>query len=385
VTADRALARYVRRTVYPYAAHYRGALDRAGLGAAGVTTRSDLARLPPIDLATVDDPGSLVLRPDMRTILREGDRFLAARVILARLIGTFDRFNATVFEPTFKPVHWLASGKIPIGSTTSDLVRLGRLGATLLERAGVGPDDVLVSVLPGDGTLAHLEFVHGARRRRVPAAHLGQGATAADVVALGPTVLAGHAEQLRTILAEFRLPLLRTVLCVGEEAAPSLAQLRVLAELAGTSPVVASWAAPGARALWGECRPHASVTPRQDVVLHLNGESEVVETLDGELLWTGVGWHGSALLRVRTDSGGSLLDACPACGSVEPVVRPADSVRLAFVAADPDVESVELEQRTVDGSPELIVHLRLADGADPATVVRRLDQRLQATQYVLRA
>src|SRR5258708_10915470 len=306
VNADRALARYVRRTVYPYAAYYRDVLDGAGLGAAGISGRADLNRLPPTDLATVADAGSLVLRPDMRSVVREGDRALAGRLLVTRLLGRLDRFNRVVFEPSFKPVHWLVSGETPIGSTNRVLLRLGDLGASLLERAGVGPDDVLVSVLPG-ATVAHLQLVQGARRRRVPAAHLGPLATTVEVAALRPTVIVGHADDLSALRGDGRFASLRTVLCVGRIASPSAGQLRELSELGGTSPVVACWAPPGVKALWGECREHASSERRGHVLLHLDPRGEVVELLDGELLWSGIGWHGSALLRVRTGAGAALF------------------------------------------------------------------------------
>jgi hypothetical protein len=331
----------------------------------------------------VTDAGSLVLRPDVRSVVREGKRTLAARLVLARLLGRLDRFNSTVFEPNFKPVHWLVCGRTPLGYTNRDLLRLGELGAALLERAGVGPDDVLVSVLPGGATVAHWQLVQGARRRRVPAAHVGPHATAADIEALCPTVIAGHPEDLSALRGDGRFAHLRTVLCVGRGVAPSSAQLSELSELGGTAPIVASWAPPGARALWGECREHASADPRDSVLLHLDRGSEVAEVLDGELLWTGVGWHGSALLRVRTGAGVVLVDACPACGRAGQVVRPAASVAAALLESDPEVVDYSLEERTVDGEPQLIVHLRLGAGADPARVVPRLDARLQATQYIL--
>jgi hypothetical protein len=54
-----------------------------------------------------------------------------------------------------------------------------------------------------------------------------------------------------------------------------------------------------------------------------------------------------------------------------------------LIEAATGVLDYDLEERTVDGVPELIVHLRLGAGADPGDVVRRLDGRLGATQYVL--
>jgi hypothetical protein len=65
------------------------------------------------------------------------------------------------------------------------------------------------------------------------------------------------------------------------------------------------------------------------------------------------------------------------------MVRATGSLAAALLEAEPDVASYDLEERTVDGQPELIVRMALRDGTDPAEVVARLDPRLHATQYVV--
>jgi hypothetical protein len=384
VTSDRALARYVRRTVYPYSDYYRDVLDRAGVAPRGVSGREDLKRFPPTDVGSLADPGVLVLRPDMARVIRLGDRALAARILMARVIGGLDRFNATVFEPRFKPVQWLMCAGVPIGYSSVDLLHLGRIGADWLDRAGVTSADVLVSLLPSGPTVAHWQLVQGTRRGRVSAVHLGPGASARVVASLGPSVLAGHFDDLRVLLAApARLSNLRTVLCVGADSAPTTAELAVLAELAGGATVLAAWAPPGARVIWGECRPSVEEGRRQGLWFHVAPGSEVVELDDGELLWTGVGWYGSALLRVRTGRGATLADGCPACGRPGQLVRSTGSLAAALLDAESDVVAFDLEERTVDGRSELIVRLAISDGADAAALVERLEPRLHATQYVL--
>src|SRR5579871_1175291 len=118
---DRAIARYVRRTVYPYSAHYRALLDAVGIGRR-VRGRADLAPLPPTDLGRVPDPGALVLRPDLRRILRHGAPALAGRGAAARVAGAMPAFSRHV-ERRFKPTMWALADGVPIGYSAEDAAR----------------------------------------------------------------------------------------------------------------------------------------------------------------------------------------------------------------------------------------------------------------------
>ena len=97
-SGDRGLARYVRRTVYPYSAHYRAVLEASGVGP-HVRGRADLARVPTTDLGTIGDAGALVLRPDLRRIVRQGRPVLAAWAVGARVGGGMHRFSRHVPRP----------------------------------------------------------------------------------------------------------------------------------------------------------------------------------------------------------------------------------------------------------------------------------------------
>jgi hypothetical protein len=329
---DRDLARYVRRKVYAYSSYYRGALDQAGLGAAGVGGRADLARLEPTDLRTLPDPGTLVLRPDRASVRRHGSRLLVARAALARLLGYEPRFNRRVIEPTFKPVHWLLCGGVPIGCTLTDVARLGELGARALAMAGVTDRDVLVSVLPSGPSVAHWQLVQGARRARVAAVHLTPDIGAEQLVRLAPSVVVGEPEDLLRILSRIRagglsLVNLVIVLSVAEGRMPDARQRAAIAALAAPAHVISCWAPPGVRALWSECLEAAASaghSASEVPALHTWPRTEVLETLNsGELLWTGVEWNGSVLLRVRTGAQATLEEGpCPYCGLDGVRVRP---------------------------------------------------------------
>jgi len=423
--ADRRLAHYVRRTVYPYSAYYRATLDKAGVGARIRTI--DLARVPPTDLLEVADPASLVLRPDLATIVREGQRGLAVRVAAAKLSGGMHSLNGRVIEHRFKPVHWVMVQGVPIGYSSADLQRLAARGSAWLTRAGVRRHDVVLSLVSSGQSVAHWQLVLGCRRAGISAIHIEPDTDAALVERLAPSVLAGDPQHLVALLAQARasgrrLPNLRTVLAVGD---PIGGDLRThLSALAGGAAVVGAWAPSGVRALWSECRLGAAGT---DPTGYHAWDSDVLElspAQDGsgaqELLWTGVGWNGTALLKLRTFTSAALESAvCPACGvagarvlPLAPIDRNGSSeaggvvtdggiVRAqsrpapradaevahagaeAILEAEPEVAAWQVEYRMVDGHAETIVVLALAWGAALVPLLRRLDRHLRATQFVV--
>jgi hypothetical protein len=380
-------------------------LDGAGIGPR-VRGRADLARVPPTDLHEITDPGALVLRPDLGRILRHGHPALAARGAAARVAGAMPSFSRHV-ERRFKPVLWVLVDGVPIGYSTEDVSRLARRGAAWLERAGVGKDDVLVSTVEAAPTPGYWQLVLGCRRAGVSALHLGPGADPAVVARLAPTVIAGHPERLTALLSECRrtddgLAGIRTVLALGPPV--GAAQRARAQELAGGAPVVAAWAPPGVRAVWAECRGGATGTVPagyhawRDDVLELGA--------DDELLWTGLGWGGTALLRLRTFAIGEVATApCPACGAATARVAPHRPVAApeapatgngreaapppgrieAVVGQDPEVTAWLVEYRTVDGSPEAVVTVAPAPGVAEGALVDRLDRQLQGPRIVVKS
>ncbi len=232
-------------------------------------------------------------------------------------------------ERRFKPVHWVIADGIPLGYSATDLDRLARRGVEWLRRAAVERGDVIVSLLPPGPSVAHWQLVLGCRRAGVSAIHLGPGADPAMLDRLVPSVLVGEPGLLHDVLGVVRrdqvgLSWLRAVLAVGDPL--SVERRGRLRELAGGVPVVGAWAPPGVRAIWTECRAGAEQElpagyhPWEDDVLEVASGAGAVP---GELLWTGVGWSGSALLRLRTFAVASVTrEPCPACGRPGGLVVP---------------------------------------------------------------
>ncbi|HMC52880.1 MAG TPA: hypothetical protein VKI64_08985, partial [Acidimicrobiales bacterium] len=305
---QRAFVHEVRHEAYAYAPFWRHLLDQAGVSPASLHGLEDLTRLPLTALDDVEDPASLVLRPDGASIRRFGDRGLAARLGVARLLGRMAALNERVLEPAYKPVHWLVQAGLPVGYSAEDLERLAELGRRWLESAGLRRRDILVGLVPPGPSLEFWELAEGSRRSGLSTMLLPPPPPVEDVADLHPTVLAGRPIDLARLLDTAAdqgvvMDSVHTLLAVGE---PIDDGVRDRLEFRGNeATVLSAWAPPGVRSLWAECRGGRG--------LHTSPGVELVEIVDplsgarvppggeGEVVWTSVGWRGTVFLRLRTD------------------------------------------------------------------------------------
>lgn len=376
----RALARYVTEDVYPYSPFYRERFDAAGLGRSAPGEKI-LRDLPWTAIADVDDPGDLVLRPDEKAIQRFASPRMLVKVAWAKFQRRADRINREVIDPVYKPIRWVIAEGVTIGYTDADLGRLAEQGRRWLALAGLGRYDVVVSIVPAGPDVASLELVEGCRLAGVSALHLPAGATAHQLRVVRPTVLAGTAADLERLLRATppdAVPVLHTLLVVGDWLDD--ARRSTLAALAppGTA-IVAAWAPPGVRSMWVECRGGTAAHTAPDV--------ELLEVVDGEVVWSAIDWKGTVLLRLRTGVRGHLdQNPCPVCGRTSPRVVPAPREPAFVTVLDrtPEVAAWQAELRTVGGAEELIVHLVIDGGhRHPGRVLRTLDRDLTVTQFVV--
>lgn len=379
---DRHLTRYLKRQVSPYSHHYRPLIQRAA--GAGGKGRDLLARLPLTSLNDLDAPEHLVLRPTDESIQIGGDPGLAVRVLGARLFGRVHHVNRTHVEPTYKPVHWVLDDGVPVGSSVADLDRLAELGRRWLESAGIGPRDILVGLVAPGPHLGYWELVLGARRAGLSALHLDGIPAAADVERLKPTVLAGASADLLDLFDEAAregrdLSSVHTLLVVGELLADDTrARLAAWLDRADGA-VLTAWAPAGVRALWTECRGA--------VGLHTTPAAEVIEMVNGEVVWSALGWSGTVLLRLRTGIEGTLADAqCPACGRAGIRITPTAGPLLMAPILDRVVGEGrwQVELRTAAGIDELIVYVAHDARNEAAPLLQALVGELPpVTQFVL--
>jgi len=395
---QRALVHEIRHEAYAYAPFWKERLDQAGVSPASVHGVDDLARLPLTELDEVEDPASLVLRPDGASIRRRGDRGLALRLGIARLFGRVAALNERMLEPVYKPIHWLVQAGLPVGYSAEDLERLAELGRRWLEAAGLRRGDVLVGLVPPGPNLGFWELAEGTRRSGVSSLLLSPVPSIEDVAGLRPTVLAGRPVDLANLLeaaaeAGVHLDSLHTLLAVGE---PLEDGVRDRLEFRGDgAAVLSAWAPPGVKSLWAECRGgqgglHTSpAVELLEVVDPLTGAG-VAPGEEGEVVWSSIGWRGTVMLRLRTDVYATLEEGrCPACGRTTPRIVPTSPLPALAAALSAVLDREErvslwqIELRTVEGEDELIVFLAPVAGADLVDVLDELDNRLSVTQFVV--
>jgi hypothetical protein len=351
--------------------------------------------------------------------------------------------NRDLIDPAYKPIHWHFDGDVPVGYSAEDVERLCETGRRILQLAGLTRDDAIVDVTPAGPSLEFWQLVDGARSAGLSAVHFGSGVSGDRIAAAAPTVLAGPPDALEAALGALRagnhrIDGLRTLLVVGSLLDdPDRNALRALGQEVGEHgiEVVLAWAPAGVRALWGECRGGHW--------FHTFPDLEWLEVLpDGEIAWTSLAWHGTALARLRTGVSGALEDVtCENCGRTGPrlsvssastarrpaptwaasppaaaqtpsaasvasppaavfgrppaaadeeedfdevqVLVPLDTEALSVLDEHPGVAAWQAEYRRVNGVDELIVFVAPAGVDRLGPLFRELDLTLSATQYVV--
>ncbi|MGI8794414.1 MAG: hypothetical protein ACR2H3_14785 [Acidimicrobiales bacterium] len=292
---ERALALYIRRVVAPHSP-----LHGPELRGNPVRGIGDLSRIAARRLCDIE-PEQLVLKPTPDSITSGGDLSLAARMVWAQVTRSIIQFNRDVVEPAFKPIHWMLSDEVPVGSTADDLERLGEIGRAGLEHAGLTSEDSLAMLDLDPSGLPFWQISLGARRAGIGVLH-----TSAEdeetLLATAPTVVVGPTASL--IAAAGGSPRIRAV--IATDGPLDDVRRGTLAGIA--SRVISLWTPPGARSAWFECTEATG--------FHTWPATEIVQVADdGELLWTPIQWKGSVLLRTRTGASGVVVDErCGACG-----------------------------------------------------------------------
>lgn len=377
---DALLAEWLAQEVVPFSAFWR-----QRLGGLQVRGRRDLAGLPityESDVAGAGGPGNpalLLLPTEDEFKRRAGGRELlsVAREVSAaarRGAGGVSARRLALFR-RYKPVHVHDAGVaalLAVAYSRTDLDRLHLAGARLVEVLGLSSADALVNAVPAGPSVRFWGLYHAALAARITALHpvtvrADPWQAVERALALLPaTVIAAPVGEALPLLEHLysrgvRAPL-RTVVTVGPPPAPPLrtALAEAAAALADTPVrVQAVWAPETARALWGECRPPRADPSDATYGLHTYPDLEVLEVHDvatgttalddapGELVYTSLGWRGTALVRLATGAwtGGLVTSAvCPSCRRTVPRLAPA----AADAAWEPRVEAAHGARVRVD-------------------------------------
>ena len=321
----------VAAEVLTYTPYWREAAAEAGVRKPGSV--GDLTALAPRPLSALGAPNTLVLRPPPEAVRKSGPRPLRRQLRRARVGRGRSGAMRRILDPLYKPIHWIIEGEVPVGCTEADLVRLAELGRRSLDLAGVVESDAIVGLVPPGPTLSSWQLVLGAREAAVPLAALVPTASVQAVSLLGPTVLAGRPTDLLRVLRNLTGPAraaVTTILTITR--VPLLPAERAALEGASgrEAVVVELWAPLGTRALWAQCRGGDGVhTWPQAELLEVCGPdgTPVDPGTVGQLVWTGLGWRGTAMVRLATGVVGRVVEgACETCGRTTPRILDARPV-----------------------------------------------------------
>ncbi|HLG00229.1 MAG TPA: hypothetical protein VI916_07150 [Acidimicrobiia bacterium] len=394
---DAELRGYLRGDLGRFSPFYRRHFKECGVDPIRIRGLSDLGRVRPVAWDQIAEaPEALVVTPTRRDLARHGEKRLVLAMLSAWVTRRLDRVNRTMVEPRYKPLLWTTHDGVPIGNTSTDLELVARAGSRALAVAGLDRTDLVVGLTESASGLPHWQLVLGGREGGVAAVHLGAAADPESVVRAGPTALAGPPDVLLRVLAGasergLRLDGVRTLLVTGVDPDAALRDALMLASLAvldAPPAVVASWAPPGVRAQWAECREGAGFHTFPDLeIVEVGRGGGLHSSGPGLLVWSGLGWRGSAFFRLLTGKRAEVVDGtCEACGRRGPMVITGSRSGLGaleILGGRDDVSAFQIELSERDGREELVVFLALARGADLIDVLDDIDVSLDATQYVV--
>lgn len=336
---------------------------RAGFGKQGIRHIEELRQLPPFHLDDVNDLSDLLLG--------------------GHATGIRDRRQ-------YWPLQWVISkDDLPLGYSAEDLALLGDLGRDLLEAAGVGKNDVMANVLLTDASRDQLQVQLGAQVGGLSSAAFGTGATIDQVLSIAPTVLAGEIRELNRLLDlawqndKSLLADIHTILVIGSMPAPRVWKKFVEHVEEIDAVIVRAWAPPGAFALWAQCRGGEAFHIWPDVELleivdPLTGLS-VPEGATGNILWTGLEWYATAVLRMQTDAYAAKFDhPCSTCGrrTSRLIVEQKAEGFPAVLDANANVAKwfAELQRTSVDD--ELVIWIALHEPEHSLEVFADVDSKI---------
>lgn len=307
---DDRLRGWLGTTVRSYSPALGDLLAEHGIDRPRRSTPEALRALPVVEKAALADGRRFVLEPGERGFGRSAPIAAQVRFLFADVAGRRDEFARRHIDPSFRPVLWTqepsGAETLFVANTASDLDRLGALGRRGWATSGVRSDDRVLLVHDGDGSTAHWQMVLGCRNAGVALLVCAPEQAATLLVSAAPTVVAGPTPLVSSLTD--RLPSTVRALAVdaGHDPAP-------LPEV--DLPVAEWWVPPAARAAWVSCPEGQG--------FHTWPEDEVLDFVDGELVWSAVGWHGSVWLRVATGIAATVDESpCTACGRTTPRVEP---------------------------------------------------------------
>lgn len=420
---DDLVARRIREQVLPFSAHYRRTWKEHGVDASSIRTVADLARLP---FTTKQDLLDVQSDPERRLdfVLRPTPESIKASWPLGRKLGLLFGGDAAKerLRRSYTP-HFVtfttgrSSDPVAFYYTPEDVELLGVVGARMLDVHGITDKAArILNLFPFAPHLAFWQTVFaGFETGRFMLSTGGgklMGSAASIKVAerIQPTVLIGVPGFVYHVLREARekpanIAKIGLVILGAEKVTPGLKEKmsESLAACGSTNVTISgTYGFTEARMAFSECPAKASESPGY----HLYPDLGVFEVIDpasgkvlgegetGELVYTPLEGHGTALVRYRTGDvavGGITWEPCPWCKRTVPRVsselkRSSEQKSMsltkikgtlvdlsaigAFLSNRAEIEEWQVVLKKKNDDPyeldEFVLRLALRSGVDPA-------------------
>lgn len=333
----------------PYHPYYRKVFEELGLAFGDIRTVEDLRKIPfssKADIAPSDEdparPRQFILQPDEALIRKHASRAQLARMLGMKLLGRDVRRE---LEWHYKPVHThfttgRSAAPTPFVYSARDVQMLRETGARLFEVSGVSRDHKAISAFPYAPHLAFWLAYHALSEVGVTAVHTGGGKTMGTqkiinmIERMKPDLLVfipGYAYHLLRTAAAMKRDFSSVKLLVfgGERVSPGLREKcqELLGFLGATNVrILTTYAFTESKTAWIQCHEESGY--------HLNPDVEHIELVDdegnpvpedtaGEVVYSGLNWRGSTVLRYRTGdmARGMNYGPCPHCGRTQPRIH----------------------------------------------------------------
>jgi len=426
------LHRYLTEVIAPFSPYYKKLFAKHKIDPRQIKTVADLKHLPFTSkadlLPTSEEPEKFrefIITPDV-SVLKHRPRVVAEALFRGK------RAVERRFELEYRPIFLTAttgrsSAPVAFAYTDYDMRNLRVAGARLIQTFGATTKMRGVNMFPYAPHLAFWQVVFAGLEFGMLLVSSGGGKVMGTdgninlIEKIKPEALIGIPTFVYHVIREAQAqgrkwPQVSKIVLGGEKAPQGIRRKMVslLQQMgAGDVRVCNTYGFTEARMAWGECPP----PPGEWTGYHLFPDLGIIEVIDpetgevkgegepGELVYTPLDARGTVVLRYRTGdyvNGGLTWEPCPYCGRSVPRIvggigRESNTKELnisklkgTLVNFDTlqqilddtnEVGEWQMEIRKAHNDPldvdELILHLALANGADPEKLKESLRKRFQ--------
>lgn len=424
--------RFLARHLLGYHPFYRRILKEEKINVNDIAAVTDLQQIPfttKLDLLPTKNepskPTDFIFQPNTKLVRHFYPKWPLLRLLVRQVLGGENL--TTELEHEFKPIHihfttGRSTDQIPFFYTDRDLRQLCEVGRRIFDIIGATDNDIVVNAFPFAPHLAFWLTYNTLRDTGLLSLHTGGGKilgtdkTIDAIEKLRATILIiipgfGYHLLREAALQKRDLSSLRIVLFGGERVSPGLRdKVREYLHQMGAKKVkiLSSYALTESKVAWVQCH--------EDSGYHLYPDLERIDLVDeqgkpvpegtrGEVVYTGLNWRGSSVVRYRTgDWCQGLYEAepCKYCGRTVPrlhydIERQSELLELhltkvkgqlvnlnafySIVHRVAEIEEWQVEVKKRNNDPydldQLVVHVSLQSGVNRDNALHHLDSLIK--------